>query len=182
MNTYLISSFIDDELDLDEKVQLVQWIHRDVGFKDEALNLISQEKMLRSDAVATVPPVVVNYRQPRMRLLALASGFLSLVLLLGGLWLYSYSNRDVVVVPYRFVIYQPQVTSAQIAGSFTQWQPLELTPAGRSGYWEIVLDLPAGEHRYSYILDGRQRVADPTVVSREADDFGGENSILEVRA
>ena len=51
---------------------------------------------------------------------------------------------------------------------------------GKSGYWQITLDVPPGEHRYSYTLDGSRQLADPTVESRESDDFGAENSILLV--
>ena len=49
---------------------------------------------------------------------------------------------------------------------------------GSSGYWEIRLELPEGEHRYSYVLEGGQTFADPTVTAQELDDFGGKNSIL----
>lgn len=52
--------------------------------------------------------------------------------------------------------------------------------AGNSGYWEITFDLPAGEYRFSYILEGKRQLADPTILTREKDDFGGENSVLEV--
>jgi hypothetical protein len=51
---------------------------------------------------------------------------------------------------------------------------------GSSGYWDITMNLPEGEHRFIYILNGKQRFADPTVMSREHDDFGGENSIISV--
>ena len=47
-----------------------------------------------------------------------------------------------------------------------------------SGYWEIKLDLKPGEHRYVFIFDGQHRLADPTVMAREQDDFGGENTVL----
>jgi hypothetical protein len=57
-----------------------------------------------------------------------------------------------------------------------------MAPIGDSGYWELRLNLPYGEHRFAYILDGSQQVADPTVPVREPDDFGGENSILTVAA
>ena len=40
--------------------------------------------------------------------------------------------------------------------------------------------MPAGEHRFAYILDGDKRMADPTLPAVERDDFGGENSILSV--
>ena len=51
---------------------------------------------------------------------------------------------------------------------------------GSSGYWEINLPVPSGEHRFAYILDGDRRISDPTLPASEKDDFGGENSILSV--
>jgi 1,4-alpha-glucan branching enzyme len=79
------------------------------------------------------------------------------------------------------VVYLPDATTAAIAGSFNDWQALPMLKAGTEDYWEIFLDLKPGEYRYSFILDGGRRVADPTVRSREKDDFGTENSVLEVR-
>ena len=62
--------------------------------------------------------------------------------------------------------------------------PLEMVVAmqrlGASGYWELRLPVPAGEHRFAYILAGQKRMADPTLPAVERDDFGGENSILNV--
>lgn len=84
-------------------------------------------------------------------------------------------------MPYRFVIYQPGTARAEIAGSFTGWQALPMKRTGSGGYWEITLDLPQGVHRFSYILDQNRRTADPTIPTRELDDFGGENSIFEVK-
>ena len=81
---------------------------------------------------------------------------------------------------HRFVIYQPGVEQVEITGSFTDWRSLPMTRAGTGDYWEITIDVPVGEHRFSYILEGDQRLADPTILIREKDDFGGENSILEV--
>ena len=51
---------------------------------------------------------------------------------------------------------------------------------GVSGYWEATVDLYPGEHHYSYILEGGRRIPDPTILTREKDDFGGENSILDI--
>ena len=53
---------------------------------------------------------------------------------------------------------------------------------GNSGYWELNLPVISGEHRFAYILNGDARIADPTLPAREADDFGGVNSILNVVA
>jgi len=80
----------------------------------------------------------------------------------------------------RFVIYLPDVNQVEIAGSFTNWKRIPMQRAGDSGYWEVQLALPGGEHQFTYIVDGRQRLADPTIQTREQDDFGGYNSILNV--
>jgi 1,4-alpha-glucan branching enzyme len=80
----------------------------------------------------------------------------------------------------RFVIYRPDVTNAEITGTFTGWKKVPMRRIGSSGYWDITMNLPEGEHRFIYILNGKQRFADPTVMSREHDDFGGENSIISV--
>ena len=49
-----------------------------------------------------------------------------------------------------------------------------------SGYWTLTLPVPKGEHRYSYLVEDGRQIADPTVVAKEQDDFGGENSVIEV--
>jgi 1,4-alpha-glucan branching enzyme len=81
---------------------------------------------------------------------------------------------------HRFVLYQPDVSRVEISGSFLDWEAVPMKKSGTSGYWEVVLQLPAGEHRLCYILEGSRRIADPTIPIREKDDFGGENSILAV--
>jgi hypothetical protein len=55
-----------------------------------------------------------------------------------------------------------------------------MAPIRNTGYWELRLQVPSGEHRFAYILDGSKQMPDPTLPVREKDDFGGENSILTV--
>jgi 1,4-alpha-glucan branching enzyme len=86
------------------------------------------------------------------------------------------------VTSHRFVIYRPDVRRAEIAGTFTDWRRIPMNRIGSSGYWDITVNLPSGEHRYTYILDGEKRFADPTVQTRELDDFGGRNSIISVES
>ena len=57
---------------------------------------------------------------------------------------------------------------------------MPMKKTGSNGYWETTLEMPAGEHRLCYIIEGGKRIPDPTILAREKDDFGGENSILEV--
>ena len=80
----------------------------------------------------------------------------------------------------RFVLYEPNVSQMELVGSFTGWQRTPMKSVGNSGYWEVNLELPIGEHRFAYILDGIKQMADPTLSIREKDDFGGENSILRM--
>ncbi len=56
MNDDLISMYIDDELGLDEKIVFVETVHQDENFKDDAVNLLQQEKLIRSEAVDHLPP------------------------------------------------------------------------------------------------------------------------------
>jgi 1,4-alpha-glucan branching enzyme len=51
---------------------------------------------------------------------------------------------------------------------------------GSSGYWTLTLTLPEGEHRYSYQVQNGEQMADPTVTTRERDDYGGENTVIVV--
>ena len=45
----MISMFIDDELDFDEKIEFVETVHADVTVKEEILSLLKQEKKIRSN-------------------------------------------------------------------------------------------------------------------------------------
>ena len=53
----MISLFIDDELEISEKIVFVETIHKDKSFADDALDLLRQETIIRQDVVARVPVV-----------------------------------------------------------------------------------------------------------------------------
>lgn len=181
MQDYLISMFIDDELGLDDKLAFVETVHTNTNFKEETIGLLNQEKLIGSDVVDRTPGIRV--REPRKPIFSIwrpagifAAGLATALILLFFAW----PAQQQLSQPHRFVIYQPEAKQVQLTGSFTDWRRLPLRKIGTSGYWEVTLELPAGEHRFSYILEGNRRFADPTIPTREKDDFGGENSILEV--
>ena len=58
MEDYLISAYIDNELDLDEKIDFVNTVHENKVFKDETVDLLHQEKMLRTPPVERIPALV----------------------------------------------------------------------------------------------------------------------------
>ena len=181
MQDYLISMFIDDELDLDNKIEFVETVHEDRNFKDETVGFLRQEKVIRSEVVDEVPSVKVRLKEktvfPLWRPMAIFASGLAAALIL---FFFTQPPKEQLSTAHRFVIYQPGVEQVEITGSFTDWRTLPMIKAGTSDYWEITIDVPEGEHRFSYILEGDQRLADPTILIREKDDFGGENSILEV--
>ena len=183
MRDYLISSYIDDELDLDEKIDFVETVHEQAAFKNEAVDLLHQEKMIRSEVVDRVPAEVV-FREKRRFPIALwrSSGMFAAGLAAALLVMFFVTPQQETTVPtkYRFVLYQPNVKRVEITGSFLGWKAVPMQKTGTSGYWEAVLAVPSGEHRLCYIIEGDRRIPDPTIPIREKDDFGGENSILAV--
>ncbi len=182
MKSVLISGFIDDELDLDEKIDLVEIVHEQVQFKEEAVGLLQQEKLVRGKVVDHIPAVVFHekrwFRMPLWRPIgAFAAGLAAAVLIM----FFVLDQPEVsLIATHRFVLYQPEVKKVEITGSFIGWSAVSMKKTGSSGYWEAVLEIPVGEHRICYIIEGNRRIPDPTISIREKDDFGGENSILAV--
>ena len=183
MNDNLISMYIDNELSLDDKICFVETIHEDENFKDDTVDLLQQEKLVRSEVVDHIPALnIIEHRNNwHLKLFrpfaAAAAGLVAATIL----FIVLYPRQEHLQQPHRFVIYQPGAQHVELAGSFSGWKRIPLKLSGQSGYWETTLDLPEGEHRFSFIIEGKRRLTDPTIAAREIDDFGGENSILRVK-
>jgi hypothetical protein len=184
----IISGFIDDELSLSEKIRLVRRIRDDENFSAETLQLLDQETLLCAEMYDRTP---VFHPQPaglwkqatawmfRPRSLATAAATALVALML----LWSFQRPAPVFHlkhPQRFVLYRPDASRVEIAGSFSEWQRIPLGKIGTTGYWEVTIALPTGEHRFTYIIEGRERIPDPTILLKEDDDFGGSNSVLRL--
>ena len=182
MKDYLISSYIDDELDLDEKIEFVETVHANGSLKDEAVDLLHQEKQIHAEVVHRVPAVTLREKRRFFIRLWRPAGIFAagLTAALLVMFFVTPQQEQTLLTTHRFVLYQPDVNRVEITGSFLGWEAVAMKKSGTSGYWEAVLELPAGEHRLCYILEGRLRIPDPTIPIREKDDFGGENSILAV--
>lgn len=183
MRDYLASAYIDDEMDLDDKVAFIRSIRESDQAYREAQELLAQERLLRRALMAskTVPAPRSGWRNTlklrwaaHFRPLAAAAAGLAAGLLLSTLYPTPASAPQTA----RFVVFLPQARQVDLAGTFTEWQRLPMQPVGHSGYWELNIPLSSGEHRYVFILDNDRRMPDPTQPHREWDDFGGENSIL----
>ncbi len=207
MDENLISLFIDDEMDLDEKIVFVETVHASRQFSLEAVALLEQEQLLRvlparmpvvavaglhikaelSSLSARTKLMPLRYK-PAFSWLALfhawrqpMAGFATAMILVGlGFLLMPTSPIPTAQTDQRFVLYLPQASQAEIVGTFTDWHPVPMQKIGTSGYWSLTLKVPPGEHRYSYLVEDGNRLVDPTVAAREHDDFGGENSVIVV--
>jgi len=80
----------------------------------------------------------------------------------------------------RLVLYVASTSAAgvELAGDFTDWQPLQLRRSA-NGMWETVLAIPSGVHRLNVRIDGGAWIV-PAGLTRAADDFGDEVGIMTV--
>lgn len=181
---YLASMYIDNEMNLTEKKCFIDKIRSDASFYTQTLELLDQEKLVRELPAMPPAPFEKSWRPPFRAVIArmfkplvfATAGFGAALLIFSSALLHPPAT----VHDNRFVLYEPAARNVELAGSFTGWQRVAMQPVGNSGYWELRLRVPSGEHRFAYILDGDRRVADPTLPASEKDDFGGKNSILKV--
>jgi hypothetical protein len=83
-----------------------------------------------------------------------------------------------VVITYA----NPRATEVSIIGSFNNWEA-GATPMKKEGKgaWTVMLHLRAGRYPYKFLVNRKQKIADPANAVMEPDGFGGSNSILEVK-
>lgn len=181
---YLASMYIDNEMNLDEKKIFVKKVKKEESFYRQTLDLLSMEQLLRQKPIMpdSIEEKKGNLKEHfEMSYFTKMSGYISAGLAIVVLFFIPlyFSSMDE-TSSKRFVLYEPAATSVELIGSFTDWHGLAMKKLGKSGYWEIQLELSAGEYRYSYVLDNERYILDPTLPASESDDFGGQNSILKV--
>lgn len=83
-------------------------------------------------------------------------------------------------VVQQFNYYQKGLQSIALVGEFNDWDAdstmlTEVSP----GVWTVTVPLKPGVYEYQFILNGTQRVTDPTV-PQVSNDFGSPNSVVTV--
>jgi 1,4-alpha-glucan branching enzyme len=74
----------------------------------------------------------------------------------------------------------PDAQSVSVAGNFSDWQPDRyLLKKDKKGLWKITLTLAPGRYEYRFVVDDEWR-NDPQCDERTANEFGGENCVLNV--
>ena len=175
----LISQYIDDELNLSEKIEFIKEVHESEEYFSDALGMLETEQMFGTEEIA-VPELPVFKEKRPVNLTAYVSFTALAASLLVMLKVFMFTPEiDTAKLQHRFVIYNPDAANIELTGSFNGWKPINMTSAG-DGYWQLTLPLNNGEYSYTYIVDGEKQLPDPTVRARQDDGFGGENSVIIV--
>lgn len=80
--------------------------------------------------------------------------------------------------PATLVAHAPGARSVSVAGSFSAWEPLPMTPQP-DGTFVLKTALPPGEHRLGLVVDEVWTV--PAGLPVTTDAFGGTEAVLQVR-
>ncbi len=84
--------------------------------------------------------------------------------------------------PVQFVLVAPAARSVAVVGDFNDWGlgDSALVATNHEGVWSVTAPVPAGVHRYAFVVNGKQWVADPSAPRSSSDDFGMPSSALVV--
>jgi hypothetical protein len=87
-------------------------------------------------------------------------------------------------IPVQFVLVAPDARSVAVVGDFNNWglNDTALVAENHNGVWSVSAPVKVGVHRYAFLVDGKQYVADPTAPRSSGDDFGMPSSALVVEA
>jgi 1,4-alpha-glucan branching enzyme len=82
----------------------------------------------------------------------------------------------------RFVVQRPGARSVAVAGTFNEWSAAAhpMTATDTIGIWTATVPLPAGDHRFMYVVDGTEWVSPPHADEYEDDGFGSRNGVINV--
>lgn len=92
------------------------------------------------------------------------------------------SNTDAEpLVVHQFTYYQKGLQSISLVGDFNDWGIADSTALTEvsPGVWTVSLRLRPGVYAYQFILNGKQRVTDPTM-PQTSSDFGSPNSVVTI--
>jgi len=75
-----------------------------------------------------------------------------------------------------FILFDPTATTIELAGSFNEWQRLQMyRNPSEPGMWGVRYTLPPGKYTYKYIMDNKW-MPDPENYTPSDDGAGNVNS------
>ena len=81
-----------------------------------------------------------------------------------------------------FVLVAPTAKSVAVVGDFNNWGygDTALVLTNHQGVWSATASVPAGVHRYAFVVNGKTWMTDPTAPRASGDDYGMPSSALVV--
>lgn len=191
----LLNRYLDGELPEDER----ELLKRQMGSNPALASYLEELESLSGKTLDlprwAAPPVNMTRKPSYVSLLTHrfevpVAAVAAAALLLLGIFLGRGPFSGVAPVPvptpekmvvFRVIHYSPDAKSVSIVGDFNNWrQEIPLHRQENSGYWVNQIQLTPGKYSYSLIVDGNQRVVDPTADYVVDDDFGTKNSVVRV--
>ncbi len=82
----------------------------------------------------------------------------------------------------RFRYTNSEADSVAVAGDFSQWEPVALSPREVDGktVWTGLVPVSRGEHEYQFLINGERWVTDPLAPVKRSDGFGAKNAVLNI--
>ena len=185
--------YLDGEMSHSDRQRFENLMESD----DKLSRYVDQLKdMERSmDNLETLPAPAVKFPSPvftgltglwevtwRIRAVPAAAVILLFAALLGrSMFPAAVSVPEIQPANIKLVYFSTEAASVSVVGSFNRWQEeIQLHPREDSGYWVTSIDVPPGEYSYSFLIDGKVRLEDPTANSFMEDDYGSRNSVVRV--
>jgi len=127
--------------------------------------------------------VAVRYAHRPAWAAAMAAGLVAVVTF--GVFRVRQAERVVAangLEPVNFVLVAPAAKSVKVVGDFNHWglNDSALVATNNQGVWSVTAPVPAGVHRYAFVVNEKQWVADPRAPRSVGDDFGMPSSALVV--
>lgn len=81
----------------------------------------------------------------------------------------------------QFVLRAPSARTVTLVGDFNDWDTAS-TPLQKAAgdLWTVTIPLTAGRYTYTFVVDGKRWVADPSAPRASADDLGQPSSVVTV--
>jgi len=92
------------------------------------------------------------------------------------------SSPNGATVWIRFMYTNSTADSVAVAGDFSQWSPVPLSPRTVNGetVWTGLVPVSRGEHEYQFVINGERWVTDPLAPVKRSDGFGAKNAVLDI--
>jgi 1,4-alpha-glucan branching enzyme len=90
------------------------------------------------------------------------------------------TNQPAAAYGVEFSLFAPNAKHVNLAGDFNNWSSWSRPMLQSNGQWRTTIQMSPGRHQYKFIVDGRW-IADPMNPDRQADGFGGTNTVVWVR-